>query len=244
MRPFYIGKNNKIRQVAAVLRALPRQFSNLVRTRNLLQSRAKAVWFRTSAIVSSQQMSSRAIREHLFSDSYPQIGLRIEKVYKRADWPPPGQNYDSSLGSIWSIKNPTLRSIRLKIMYKDIFSNERRFRFKIAPSPLCDLCGQVETVEHHLFLCDNAKRVWQLFYRITGDRVESLFDVLKCSRQHATEVVKSVLMKSLLQIDRSHDVTERELVSLCLFYLGIEARSNQDRAIDIRELRRKLIDWS
>ena len=128
--------------------------------------------------------------------------------------------------AIWNLKNPTLRAIRLKVVYKDVFSNERRHRFGIIDSPACVVCAQVETVEHHLFLCANATRVWDILFRLTGTRLTSLFDVLYCTSNIDLEIIKSVLIKSLLQIDRSQTTSDRTLVTECIHYLGVEAQAN------------------
>ena len=117
----------------------------------------------------------------------------------------PTNKCDNNVGmfkNIWAIKNSTLRAIRLKAVYKDIFSNERRYRFNIAPSPDCEVCGQVESVEHQLVLCRNATRIWNFFYRSTGISIGSLYEVLTCTGNLEVEIVKSFMIKALLQIDR------------------------------------------
>ena len=57
-----------------------------------------------------------------------------------------------------------------------------------------------------------------------------MFDILKCDNQEYEEIVKTVILKSLLQIDRSKNASNRSLTALCSFYLGIEARSNSNKA--------------
>ena len=220
-------------KVTAILRALPRSLANLARAGNFLQMPPRTVWFHLNEITRAEHVTSKMIREHLLSEKFPQLGVRLEKVYKRADWPPPGRNYESSFKSIWSIRHPALRAIRLKVLYKDVFCNERRHRFGISDSPMCEICGHVETVEHQLFLCSNATRIWQLFYDIAGIRIDSLFDVLECGSRQSAEILKSVLIKALLQIDRSKDCCERDLICMSLFYLGIERRANSRIAADI-----------
>ena len=67
---------------------------------------------------------------------------------------------------LWKIRNPVLRSYRLKLMYKDIYCNERRARFNLCDSPNCPICGELETVTHQLFDCKNAKRMWVVYYKL------------------------------------------------------------------------------
>ena len=96
----------------------------------------------------------------------------------------------------------------------------------MADSPHCDVCGHVETVEHHLVLCRNAQRVWTLYNQVTGESVTSLFDVISFSRNKGNEIIKSTLLKALIQIDRSKDSNGRELLAKCVFFLTIEARAS------------------
>ena len=67
---------------------------------------------------------------------------------------------------LWKIRNPSLRNIRLKVLYKDVYCQERRNRFGLADSPFCEICNSVEDVQHQLFDCKNSKRMWQLYEKI------------------------------------------------------------------------------
>lgn len=44
------------------------------------------------------------------------------------------------------------------------------------------------------------------------------------------EIVKSIMIKSLIQIDRSLNRSDREIISECSYYLGIEAKANAKHA--------------
>ena len=101
---------------------------------------------------------------------------------------------------------------------------------------MCALCGQVETVEHQLVLCANAARIWHLYQRITHQASLSLYDILTCGSNLAHEIVKSVFMRALIQIDRSSNRIDRDLLTECVFYLNIEAQVNARRAAEIAQL--------
>ena len=101
-----------------------------------------------------------------------------------------------------------------------MYSNERRFRFGLAPSPQCTSCGQIETVDHQLLECNNAKRIW------TGSRVNSINSLLSGNSPIEVELFKCVLIKSLIQIDRSSTSPNRIIAQDCAFYLRIEAITN------------------
>ena len=222
-------------RLAIILRALPRSLAVLVRSGSFIQVPNKIVWMGLNSIELAENVSTKLIRLTILVRKFPINGVRLEKIYKRADWPPPGLNDVPIFCHVWKIKNPTLRAIRLKIMYKDVFSNERRFRFNLADSPGCAVCGLDESVEHQLFSCPNAVRIWQLYYSLTGIRIGSFYEVLGCGSDVANEIIKSVLIKSMLQIDRSKNRIRRELIADCAFFLGIEARANYRIAAALRQ---------
>ena len=64
--------------------------------------------------------------------------------------------------NLWLLKNPIFRAARLKILYGDIFCNEKRHRFGLTESSDCVICGETETKEHQLFYCRNAIRCWEV----------------------------------------------------------------------------------
>jgi hypothetical protein len=139
----------------------------------------------------------------------------------------PNVSSEYSLGNIWLIKNPSLRNVRLKVLYKDIYCNERRFRFGIADSPNCETCLGVESVSHQLLDCNNALRLWEVYRQCFGHPIPTLGELVVPSKDVAMEIVKSVILKRLLQIDRSRHVSISELKIEMCHYLRIEAIANE-----------------
>ena len=159
----------------------------------------------------------------------------ISKIYKVPEWDPfpapdPEKTEHCAL-NIWAIKHPTLRGYRLKVIYKDVFSNERRFRFGMCDSPLCQ-CGNIETIGHQLLQCNNAHRMWLLYKDITGCEITNLKDVISCSSNIPNEIIKSVIIKRLVQIDRSLNFPNRAIIAECLLFLQIESVAH--KSIDNR----------
>ena len=225
-----------------IIRALPGPFSNLIRSRVLIHSPARTAWLSNNGIVMVDRVPTRTIRFDLLANKIPTSGVRIDRIYKRADWPPPGTDgtLEDTYSGIWAIKNPALRAVRLKVIYKDIFSNERRHRFGFADSPLCQLCGQIESVEHQMFSCQNSQRLWRLYHRITNQSINNLLEVVTCGKDSCQEIVKSVILKALIQIDRSKDKVDREIISQCLFFLRIEAIANSKQAVYLSQEARRI----
>ena len=224
-----------------IIRALPRPMAGLIRAGALIQAPRKLIWIGSTGIDLAERVLTKQINLSILRQKFPNMEVKLEKIYKRADWPPPGLNHESNFKFLWGIRNPTLRAIRLKIMYKDVFSNERRFRFNMVDSPSCGVCGLDETVEHQLFLCRNAVRIWDLYLKLTGVRITSLYEAICCGNNVVNEVIKSILIRSLLQINRSQDRRESEIIAECAFFLGIEARVNRGLALALQLAARRIL---
>ena len=160
--------------------------------------------------------------------------LRKKNVYHPADkYPIDRSNFGdmrSTWHNLWLIKNPTLRAIRLKVLYKDIKCNEKRCKLCISTDSDCAICGEPETVIHQLFTCRNAKRLWDIRSKITGTgdlnisvRDEtSLSKQVEVSQNFPNEIVKSVIFKLLIQIERSGDLNELEIRRIIWYWMNIE----------------------
>ena len=98
----------------------------------------------------------------------------------------------------------------------------------------------IESVEHQLFSCTNATRIWDLYNRLTGVRISSLFEAISCGSDVGHELVKFVLTKSLLQINRSKDKTDREIISDCIYFLGLEVEISGKKADQLKSMMDKL----
>ena len=132
--------------------------------------------------------------------------------------------------NLWRIKNPTLRAIRLKVLYKDIWCQEKRFKLGIATDAKCTICGLTESATHQLFLCNNAKRIWEIGCKVIGTRELNLTEgdlgtlsrLIEVSPNSTNEIIKSVIFKLLIQIDRSSVLNETEIKRIMAHWLNIE----------------------
>ena len=79
-------------------------------------------------------------------------------------------NNEINFHKIWMIMDPNLRHIRLKIAWKDVMSLERCNRYRMTDNPNCNICGQLETVEHQLWQCSNAQKIWRRVSLCCGHR--------------------------------------------------------------------------
>ena len=148
----------------------------------------------------------------------------------------PAERYgiDSSLftnvANTWQnvrlLKNPTLRAIRMKILHKDVWTNEKRKKLGISNDDKCTICGDVETTFHQLFMCENAQRMWRLLNTIVGMVIprESVdfASLISVSSDLMIETMKACIFKLLIQIDRSSTLTPLNIARSVSFYLTVE----------------------
>ena len=137
--------------------------------------------------------------------------------------------------NLWLLKNPTLRAIRLKVLYKDIWTQEKRLKLGISNNELCTVCGNIETVSHQLFLCTNAKRIWEIGRQIAGYEhafeynPKDLVNLIEVTNNIPLEIVKSVIFKFLIQIDRSQFTSEIEIKKSIGHWINIEVNLLKSR---------------
>jgi len=127
---------------------------------------------------------------------------------------------------IWLIKDPYLRHIRLKILWKDVMSLERCHRFKMVENPNCKTCGAIETVIHQLWGCSNANKIWKYASMFIGKRLEEwvkdIGDLIPYNNNAAIELIKSQCFRYLIQLDRSASITYNTFESKIRHILLIE----------------------
>ena len=140
--------------------------------------------------------------------------------------------------NLWLIKNPTLRGIRLKVLHKDIWTQEKRFKLGITNSSSCDICGEPELVTHQLITCVNAKRLWTSVCVALGKDLLpsenispelSLIKLMEVTNCVPFEIVKAVVFKSLIQIDRSHNINTDQLYTQIIYWLQIDMMANNNK---------------
>jgi len=127
---------------------------------------------------------------------------------------------------IWLLGYPKLIAIRLKLIHRNLFPNSRRFKAKLTDSPNCEICGEEETVEHMLFECENAKRLWILYGEICeGEVPDNLYDAIIFYEPVWIEIVKTLILKSLIGINRGSHLNIVKLRNLIDGYRRVETSS-------------------
>ena len=228
-------------RINLIIKSLPTSIARLIRAGNVVNVQDKHMLITPLEFIDLESSTTRLIRNSLLAQKNPDLHVDLNRIHRRIDLPAYGSIEFSELyRNIWKMKQPTLRAIRLKLCFKDVYANERRYRFGIADSPNCQVCNQVETVDHQLLECANANRLWLIYYQCTGVVINSLKDIVTCSGPIEAEVLKSSIIKLLLQIDRSKNLTNKGAAQLCAYFLRIESTVNSSHRIPCMNLVVKL----
>ena len=217
------GQNSRI-QANLVLKQLPGSIRLLVRNNTCVDAHSSIlVVMENDTFTAVEQIKSSLLRRRFMELRKGPYVVQAKEVYKQPQWQEP----EAWQRQIWKIKNPQLRGYRLKLLYKDIFCNERRFRFNLTNSPNCLHCGQIETVAHQFLECPNAQRLWGMYQRVTGRVVSNMLEIITCLESPETEIVKSIIIKRLIQIDRSTSINFAAIKLEIKHFFRIEACSNK-----------------
>ena len=64
--------------------------------------------------------------------------------------------------NLYKITNVTkLRDFQYRLLHKRIPTNKELKKWGIVQSANCKTCGELDNIEHTLYLCQNVKKVWQ-----------------------------------------------------------------------------------
>ena len=205
-------------QINKIIRALPASIKPFVTLGITFPTDICTSIPSNSQMVDITTLNSQAVQRVFMKAKQAYEPIDLSRIYKD---PEMNSSHDWC-SNLWLIKSPVLRALRLKILYKNVYSNERRCRFGLADSPNCQICGGVETVKHQLFECRNACDLRDLVKNTYNYEFENLESVLIPGKNAQEEIVKSVLLKCLIQIDRSAGIAEEGLKSMVTYFNTIE----------------------
>lgn len=222
-----------------MIRKLPQQIARLIRPETLLDLETS---FKLMVSKESyQQSSTKVIKQALQSSKLAGSVVDLNKIHRRQNLPGSGTpEFLDLFKRVWKIRQPNLRAIRLKVLYKEIFSNERRHRFGIADSPLCVGCRLVETVEQQLFECTNARRAWLMLRDLSVVGIQSFKEVIECKDNMIVEQLLTAIIKALIQIDRSHNMPIKCIAQSCAHFLHINAACSKSQERELMGMIDKL----
>ena len=73
-----------------------------------------------------------------------------------------------------------LQSFQYQILNRILNCNDRLFKWKIKTSNKCDDCGEVDSIEHHLYYCINSRTFWNQLKTWMGSNLNFGIELAVC----------------------------------------------------------------
>ena len=137
--------------------------------------------------------------------------------------------------------NPKLQTLQYRIIHRVITCNHWLYNAKIKASPICDICGEDDTLIHFFFMCSNVRQLWsslvhwwkRILKRPNYDltQIELLFGVPETTECHININYIILLMKKFI-----HDLklVNQENLSFVTFLLTLKQNLGYEKEISIR----------
>ena len=89
-------------------------------------------------------------------------------------------------------------------------------------SEYCEICGATETVQHQLYECQNADKQRE-FAKSINPKLElnGLYSLIEIGTDPKIELLKTVIIRNLIQIDRSKDISFEKFNGIYEWYCNI-----------------------
>ena len=100
------------------------------------------------------------------------------------------------------IKEPYLQSFQYKIVNRILNCKENLFKWKLNENNTCQLCNEVDTIEHHLVNCSASKVIWDKLKRWLFSNINIKFMFTECEiifslpfiKEAETELINFVII--------------------------------------------------
>ena len=113
------------------------------------------------------------------------------------------------------VREPYLQSFQYKIINRILNTNEKLFKWSLKQSNMCNYCKAIDTIEHHLFQCNQSKNLWnkletwiyqQLEVKLNLKECEVLFGLPNVTNNHIEPInFLIILTKWYINVQRSSD---------------------------------------
>ena len=152
------------------------------------------------------------------TDSQPQVDQPTDQTSIKINFFFFFWQHDGGLYLRKDEKSASSQGVPLNNIIKEITDNK------------CTICGEPETMMHQLFFCNNAKHLWDIGRKILGTGELSLVEqdsstvanLKEVSPSIINEIIKSVIFKLLIQIDRSSNLNELDTRRTIAHWMSIE----------------------
>ena len=146
-------------------------------------------------------------------------------------------NWGAKLRKVTSVRH---RNTLLRVIHAEVYTKERQHRFGLSDPPNCAKCGELEDLEHKLFRCDYAKRIWDRAIPLTNklkevarpsaDRLQTILGVTIDTNKEFLAVHGEILTRILyLKEEAQYLVHPRTFVELAIKYVARNEKSETSK---------------
>ena len=106
------------------------------------------------SLITSKDIYRKLIMENIKTPTAIDTWINIYPFLENYDWK------DIYMIPFRYVREPYLQSFQYKIINRILNTNEKLEKWSIKPSNKCNFCPAVDTIEHHLYQCDESKTIW------------------------------------------------------------------------------------
>ena len=131
-----------------------------------------------------------------------------------------------------------LKSTFLRVAHKEVYCNEKLFRYGLNMSPNCARCNELDTFRHKLFECEYVTRIWNQVFQITGNQNNQaqadIMDKAMCTSIETDIVTQTIHAEILNRILRFRDdsnylLRPKSLVIAAITFLHKRERKQEQK---------------
>ena len=122
---------------------------------------------------------------------------------------------------IKKIRDKKIAEFNYKLIHRIIPCKYKLQKWGLTNNNACSLCGQIETVEHMLFLCENVKDIWKIFLNKNKCPHEIKFLILgdkQVKLQWAISIITQFIIFKNWVFKQNKKENGRILTSRCRIY--------------------------
>jgi exonuclease III len=138
-----------------------------------------------------------------------------------------------------NVKNPKLRNIYFRLIHNDFFTRVKMKKYKMVDTDKCSRCGQMETLKHLLWDCNDSYNIWNIFNNTLSKlsnetiSVNRYDDIFYAINSPSLGLVKIKIIQELIQINRPKNWTTDNLTNIINNLVDIERyNAVQERKLD------------
>ena len=147
-----------INNIYSLLDAIPKQWKSKINNemyRYTPNPRFRIILNNRIAKITSKKVYSELIRQVVKASTEIETWLNLFPFLEQIEW-------KSVFTLVYKVtKEPYLQSFQYKVLNRTLNCCYNLYNWQISPSPICSYCTQIDTIEHHLYHCNETINFWK-----------------------------------------------------------------------------------